>query len=134
MAKKLRLFIQERKFNGDVTKASVYYSCEDAEAQAIVDMSEGVIKVMVEDTAMSSAEGASNAVTGGLPINNIAMVHSESKSKYFGPYGDTPWLFKTTTSVVELQNQFKLHTPYSGTYATEKPDNAFASMSHMGAL
>jgi hypothetical protein len=134
MAKKLRQFIQERKFNNDVTKASVYYECEDVEAQWIVDNSEGIVKVMVEDTAMSSPAEASNLVTGGLPVGNISMVHSESKTKYFGPYGDKPWLFKATVSVVDLQAQFKLHKPFTGAYEAEKPDNAFPKVSHMGAL
>jgi len=131
--KKKYLIRQKRKFNGDVTNASCTYECTEAEIQALVPLLEGVITVMEENTALSSAEGASDVVTGGLPISSISMVHSEAKSKFFGAY-DKPILFKATVSVVELQNIFKTHQPFSGAYETEKPDNVFPKVSHMGAL
>ena len=133
MAKKVYLVKQKRKFNGDVSVASFTYECEEAEIQAIVAQLEGVITVLVEDVALSSAEGATDVVTGGLPITSISMVHSEAKTKFVGAY-DKPLLFKTTTSVVELQNLFKTHKPFSGAYATETPDNVYPKIGSMGAL
>ncbi|BFU77181.1 hypothetical protein ALC152_03960 [Arcobacter sp. 15-2] len=133
MAKKTYLIKQERKFNGDVTVASASYECDEAEISGLVALLEGVVTVMEENLSLSSAEGASNVVTGGLPIDSVSLVHSEAKTKYFGAY-NKPLLFKATTSVTELQNLFKTHKPFSGAYETEAPDNVFPKVSHMGAL
>lgn len=133
MAKKKYLFRQERKFNGDVTMATATYECEESEAQAIVAVLEGKISVLVEDVALSSAPDASNTVTTGLPIENIVLSHSNAKSKYFGAY-NKPMLFKQSTSVVELQQLFKLHKPFTDAYETEFPDKVIPRVSHMGAL
>jgi len=133
MAKKTYLVKQERKFNGDVTVATFSYECEETEIQAIVTLLEGKITVLVEDTTLSSAADASNVVTGGLPIDSIALVHSEAKTKYVGAY-NKPILFKSTTSVVDLQNAFLLHKPFTGAYETEKPDAVYPKVGNIGQL
>lgn len=123
---------QVRKFNGEVTKTSFDYECEQAEMQAIVDKLEGVITVFESNVTLSSPAEATNVVTGGLPIESISMVHSEAKTQYLSGY--RPVLFKSTTTVVELQNLFKTHKPFSGSFETENPDNVYPRVSHMGAL
>jgi hypothetical protein len=133
MAKKTWLVKQERKFNGDVTVASFQYECEEAEIQAIVAVMEGKITVLEENVTLSSADDASNVVTGGLPIDRISMVHSEAKTKTLGAY-NRPILFKSTTSVVELQNLFSQHKPFSGAYETEKPDAVYPTVGNIGNL
>lgn len=132
MAKKLYVFQQERKFNGETTYGYIRYVCEKEEAAAIVAASDGKISVLEENTELSSAADASTTVTGGLPIDGISMVHSQAKTAYFG--GRKPWLFKIATTAVDLQNMFKNHKPFSGAYENEKPDNCYPKLSHMGAL
>lgn len=133
MARKKYLIRQERKFNGDVTRASLTYECEEAEVSAIVAKLEGVITVMEENVALSSAEGATNLITGGLVIDSVAMVHSEAKTKYFGAY-DKPFVFKATTSITELQAMFELHKPFTGASIAEKPDVAYPKLGNIGQL
>lgn len=131
--KKLYKFIQERKFNGDLSRATFEVNCTAEQAQAIKDKLAGRITVMVADDTLSDAPEVSDVVAGGLPIESISMVHSEAKSQWISAYGKAI-LFKDTVSVVELQNMFKLHEPFTGAYATEKPDNVFPKVSHMGNL
>jgi len=132
MAKKKYLLRQERKFNGDVTVASTTYECEEAEIQGIVDKLEGIVTVLEENVSLGNG-ATNNEVTGGLPIDSISMVHSEAKTKNFGAYGK-PLLFKSTTSVVELQNLFKLHKPFTGAYDTEQPDAVYPRVGNIGNL
>lgn len=126
MAKKAYLTKQEIKYNGDVQTSSFTYVCEETEIQAIVDKMQGVVTVFEENVTLSSAEGASNVVTTGLPISSVSMVHSEAKTVFFS--GFKPIIFKDTVKVTELQDMFKLHKPFKGAYEAEKPDNAFPKL------
>lgn len=133
MAKKKYTIKQERKFNGEVTFASGTYECEETDVQAIVAKLEGVITVLEENVTLSSPEGASNIVTGGLVIDGISMVHSEAKTQYFGAY-KKPFIFKSSVSVTELQNMFKLHKPFTGAFASDLPDRVVPKIGNIGSL
>jgi hypothetical protein len=133
MAKRKFRLEQEVKFNGVVSKIVGSYECEEAEIQAIIEKLGGVVTVMEENTTLSSPAETSNLVTGGLPIESIWMSHSDAKSKVFGSYGK-PFLFKETVGVVELQQLFKLHKPFSGAYEAEVPDSVKPVIGNMADL
>lgn len=130
---KTYLIRQERKFNGETTVASITYTCDEAQLQAIIAAMEGKITVLEENVTLSSPAEASPVITGGLVIDNISMIHSEAKTKYFGAY-NKPIVFKSSTSVTELQNMFNLHTPFGEKFAGEKPDNSYPKMGNIGNL
>jgi hypothetical protein len=133
MAKKTYVIKQQRKFNGDVTVATITYECDEAEIAGFLSLLDGKLTVLVEDVTLSSPEAQSDVVTGGLPIESIAMVHSEAKTKYVGAY-NRAMLFKATTSVVELQNLLKTHKPFGGTFAAELPDAVYPKVSDFSKL
>ena len=132
MAKKKFVIKQERKFNNDSTVATATYECEESEVTAIVQKLEGIVTVLEENVGLGNG-AENNTVTTGLPIDGISMVHSEAKTKFFGAYGK-PLLFKATTSVLELQELFKLHKPFTGAYETEKPDAVYPKVGNIGKL
>ena len=133
MAKKVFKISQQRKFNSDVTYASANYECDDTEIAQIVEKLDGIITVFEENTALSSPEGASDLITGGLVIDSVAMVHSEAKTKSFGAY-NKPLVFKSTVSVTELQAMFKLHKPFTGAYEAQHPDKVYPRIGNIGNL
>ena len=126
MAKKSFLVKQRIKYNGDISQNTFTYECEETEIQAIVGKLAGVVTVFEENVTLSSAEGASDVVTTGLPIDYISMSHSEAKSVYFS--GFKPIVFKDTVKVTDLQEMFKLHKPFKGAYESQKPDNALPKL------
>lgn len=133
MAKKTYLVKQQRKFNGDVTVASFTYECDEAEIAGFLALLEGKLTVLVEDVTLSSPDGASDVVTGGNPVESIALVHSEAKTKYIGAY-NRPILFKATASTQEIQALLKTHKPFGGTFATEFPDAVYPKSSDFSKL
>ena len=133
MAKKKYVIKQQRKFNGDVSTATVVYECDETEIAAILALMEGKLTVLEENITLSSPDTQSDIVTNALCIDNVVLVHSEAKSKYFGAYGK-PILFKASTSVTALQALFETHKPYTGSFATEFPDFAKPNVGNIGNL
>lgn len=133
MAKKNYLIRQQRKFNGDVTVASANYECEETQIGAFVSKLAGVVTVMEENLTLSSPDGASDVVTEGLVIDSISLVHSEAKTKFIGAY-NKPLVFKSTTSVNELQTLLKTHKPFSGAFDTATPDEVYPKIGSWGNL
>lgn len=118
---------QRYKYMSEVRTVTLNYECTEAELQAIIAVLEGVITVYEENVTLSSPAETSETITGGLPVVSVSMIHSEAKTQYFGGFGKS-LIFKPTTSMVEIQNMFKLHTPFDGAYAAEKPDKVFPKM------
>lgn len=133
MAKKAYLVRQTRKFNGKVTSISFTYECDATEIASLVAKLEGVVKVFEENITLSSADGASDVVTGGLPIDSISFVHSEAKTEYIGAYGK-PILFKASASVTELRDMFKMHKPFNGAFVASTPDEVYLKLGTFGDL
>ena len=133
MAKKNYLIRQQRKFNGDVTVASANYECEETQIGAFVSKLAGVVTVMEENLTLSSPDGASDVVTEGLVIDSISLVHSEAKTKFIGAY-NKPLVFKSTTSVNELQTLLKTHKPFSGAFDNATPDEVYPKIGSWGNL
>lgn len=133
MAKKLYKVSQRRKFNGEVSYASVTYECDPSEIEAVIGKLAGVITVYEENTTLSSAEGATDVITGGLVIDQISMVHSEAKSKSFGAF-NKPLVFDSAVSVMDLQAMFLLHKPFTGAYSEEKPDRVYPRIGNIASL
>ena len=94
-------------------------------------MLEGHVTVLEENTSLSKTTG-SNEVAGGIYLKSISMTHSESKSAYFGGY--KPLIFKQIFSVTQIQAEFKLHKPYSNTFASQHPDNVYPTFSNINEL
>ncbi len=118
---------QTYKYMGEVRNVTLNYSCTEAELSAIIAALEGKITVYEENVTLSSPAETNEAITGGLPIASVSMVHSEAKTQFFGGYGKS-LIFKSTTNMVEIQNMFKLHSPFDGAYIAEKPDKVFPKM------
>lgn len=133
MAKKNYRVSQEVKFNGKVTNINFTYQCDETEISAVVAKLAGVVTVYEENLTLSSPAGASNLITGGLPIDSIAFTHSEAKTVYVGGY-NKPIVFKESVSVTELRNMLKLHKPFNGSFATEVPDEVYPKVGTFGDL
>lgn len=133
MAKKTYKVTQKVKFNGNVSSISFNYECDETEIAALVAKLAGVVTVFEENISLSSPAGASDLVTGGLPVQSISFVHSEAKTVYVGAY-QKPILFKDSVSVTELRAMLKLHKPFDGAYSTEFPDEVYPKLGTFGDL
>ncbi len=133
MAKKTYKVTQKVKFNGNVSSISFNYECDETEIAGLVSKLAGVVTVFEENISLSSPAGASDLVTGGLPVQSISFVHSEAKTVYVGAY-QKPILFKDSVSVTELRSMLKLHKPFDGAYSTELPDEVYPKLGTFGDL
>ncbi|MFY9090286.1 hypothetical protein [Arcobacter aquimarinus] len=133
MAKKSYRVSQRVKFNGNISTINFTYECDETEIAGLVEKLAGNVKVYEENVALSSPDGATDVITGGLPVDSIAFVHSEAKTVYVGGY-NKPIVFKESVSVQELRSMLKLHKPFSGSFETQLPDEVYPKVGTFGDL
>jgi hypothetical protein len=124
MAKKTYLIKQQVEILGKPYYASSTVEMEPADIAAVVAQMDGQVKVLVEDTTLSTAEGVSKTVdTTNLIVDTVvsSMDKKGSQKAYFGPY-DKKFVFKPSASVVGLQTIFKLHKPFIDADVSKFPD------------
>lgn len=120
---------QIRSFNGVVTTARFNHFCDATELASIVAALDGVVEVYEQNTALGTAAGTSNVVTGGDVYMNVVLSNPKAAAVYVGAYGKG-LLFKKST---DMQTLFKTHKPFEYAIA-EVPTKISAKMGSFADL